>query len=38
MPASRILDGRLPQQHPWSLSTIRNVAIAGYQGREPVAS
>jgi hypothetical protein len=41
MPASRILDGRLPEQHLsghiffGSATTTRNGARAGYQERSP---
>src|ERR1700751_62948 len=35
MPASRILEGRPPEQHPRRQTTTRNAAGAGYQGRSP---
>ena len=41
MPASRILEGSLPERHPkgpdlfWRPTTTQNGVRAGYQGRSP---
>jgi hypothetical protein len=35
MPASRILEGKLPEQHPKRQTTTPNAAKTGYQGRSP---